>query len=138
MVGNGANRHHLLYIDDLIEGLLLAATVDEATGEIFVLPGKAAVTTRDLVEVVARQLNKKTSHFRFPLSPLLVVATAMETALRPLGIQPPLHRRRMDFFKKSFVFSGQHSEKILGFIPKVSVDQGVVETARWYRQMGYL
>jgi nucleoside-diphosphate-sugar epimerase len=138
MVGDGSNRHHPVYIDDLIEGLRLAATVNQAIGKIFVLPGKAAVTTRDLVAIVARQLNKKPPHLRLPLAPLLAVATAMEAALRPLGIQPPLHRRRMDFFKKSFVFSGQQSEKILGFIPKVSFEQGVAETVRWYRQMGYL
>lgn len=138
MIGNGANRHHLVYIDDLIEGLLLAATVDKATGKIIVLPGKASLTTRDMVEVIARHLNKKTPRLRVPLFPLWVLATAMETALRPLGIRPPLHRRRMDFFKKSFVFSGQQSEKLLGFIPKVGFDHGVVETVRWYRQRGYL
>jgi nucleoside-diphosphate-sugar epimerase len=138
MVGNGENKHHPVYIDDLLEGLHLAATVEQAIGRIFVLPGKAALTTRDMVKVIARQLDRRTPHFSLPLLPLWVVATAMEAAFRPLGIQPPLHRRRMDFFKKSFVFSGQQSEKILGFIPRVGFERGVAETARWYREMGHL
>jgi dihydroflavonol-4-reductase len=138
MIGSGSNRHHLVYVDDLVEGLLLAASVEEATGKVFVLPGKADLTTRDLVNVIARELDKKPPQVRLPLFPLWILATAMEAALRPLGIQPPLHRRRMDFFKKSFVFSGRESEKVLGFVPKVSFEQGVVETVRWYREMGYL
>jgi nucleoside-diphosphate-sugar epimerase len=138
MIGNGANLHHPVYIEDLVDGLLLAAVVDRAPGEIILLAGRASLTTREMVEIIARHLNKSTPRVRIPLWPLWVLATGTEMALRPFGIQPPLHRRRMDFFKKSFVFSGARAEKILGFMPKVSFDDGVAETVRWYRQMGFL
>jgi nucleoside-diphosphate-sugar epimerase len=62
----------------------------------------------------------------------------MEGALRPFGIQPPLHRRRMDFFKKSFVLSPDLAARVLGFTPCHSFSQGVAETAKWYTDMGYL
>jgi nucleoside-diphosphate-sugar epimerase len=138
MIGSGRNMHHPIYIDDLIAGLFLAATAEKAVGRIFVLAGKEPLTTREMVEVIARQLGTKIPKFRVPLSPFLALATLIETVLRPMGIQPPLHRRRMDFFRKSFVFSPEAAFEELGFIPKYSFQQGVKETARWYAEMGYL
>jgi nucleoside-diphosphate-sugar epimerase len=44
----------------------------------------------------------------------------------------------MDFFRKSFLFSQDQSRDILGFVPRIDFKQGVAETARWYRGMGYL
>ena len=138
MIGDGRNIHHPIYIDDLVDGLLLAATVEKAAGNLFVLAGKEPITTNDMVAVIARQLGLRLWPFRLPLAPFLGVAGLMEAVLRPLGIQPPLHRRRMDFFKKSFLFSLKHSEQILGFAPKVGFELGIADTAKWQRQMGYL
>jgi nucleoside-diphosphate-sugar epimerase len=138
MLGDGRNTHHLIYIEDLIEGLLLAATVKEAIGNVFVLSGKAPLTTREMVEIIANELGKTIPRIRIPISPVLAAARITEAILKPLGIQPPLHRRRMDFFRKSFVFSACKPEKVLGFVPRVSFDRGVAETSKWYREMGYL
>ncbi len=55
--------------------------------------------------------------------------------LRPLGIQPPLHRRRMDFFRKSFSFSLQEAST-LGYTPKVALEEGMRATGRWYADHG--
>ncbi|MBE9547078.1 MAG: NAD(P)-dependent oxidoreductase [Proteobacteria bacterium] len=138
MIGNGENIHHLIYVDDLIQGLFLAATTKEAVGNVFVLAGKEPLTTTEMVRAIAQELGTSIPKFRAPLFPFIFLAIMMEKVLRPLGIQPPLHRRRMDFFKKSFLFSQEKSLKTLGFVAQFSFPRGVSETAQWYTQMGYL
>ena len=138
MIGSGENLHHLIYVDDLIEGLCLAATVGGAEGKIFVLAGKDTLTTNEMVAVIADELDTSPPRIRAPLPLFMGAAYGMETVLRPLGIQPPIHRRRMDFFKKSFVFSPRQASEVLGFSPHYSFEQGVSETARWYSEKGYL
>ena len=138
IIGSGENTHHLIYIDDLIQGLFLAATTKEAVGNVFVLAGKEPLTTTEMVRAIAQELGTSVPKFRAPLFPFLLLAIMMEKVLRPLAIQPPLHRRRMDFFKKSFLFSKEKSLKALGFAPQFSFRQGASETARWYTGMGYL
>jgi len=138
MIGNGMNIHHLIYIDDLINGLLIAATSKEAVGEVFVLAGKEVVTTDEMVKTIAQVIDKRMPGLRLPLLPFIGLAIIMETVLRPLGIQPPLHRRRMDFFKKSFIFSNEKSLEKLAFQPTFSFYEGVKETAAWYVKNGYL
>lgn len=138
MIGNGQNLHHPIYVDDLVEGLLLAATSEEAVGGVFVLSGKEAVTTNEMVNTIAEQLAVSGPRFRVPLYPMWLAATAMELMLRPLGVQPPLHRRRMDFFRKGFTFSQDKATEQLGFKPETPFRQGVRETAEWYQKKNYL
>jgi nucleoside-diphosphate-sugar epimerase len=138
MIGNGNNKHHLVYINDLIDGLLLAATMAEARGEVFVLAGKEALTTNEMVAIIAEQLGTRIRKFRAPLPLFMGLATVIETSLRPVGIHPPLHRRRMDFFKKSFTLSHAKASRILGFAPKFDFAEGTKETVMWYRKKGHI
>jgi nucleoside-diphosphate-sugar epimerase len=138
VIGNGRNLHHLIYVDDLIEGMFAAARSLDGVGEVFVLAGKAPVTTDEMVTTVAKVLGCRPPRFRAPLWPFMAAAVVMEAVLRPLGIQPPLHRRRMDFFRKSFVFRPDKSRRLLGFEPQVDFAEGARRTAQWYREQGLL
>lgn len=138
IIGSGTNEHHPVYVDDLVTGLELAATMPEAVGETIVLAGKDIVATREFIEGVAAALGKKLRSVNLPLGPFLVAAVMCEKGCRPLGIAPPWHRRRLDFFVKRFYFSIEKAERVLGYRPTVSFHDGARETAAWYRARGYL
>jgi nucleoside-diphosphate-sugar epimerase len=138
MIGSGRNIHHLTYIDDLIEGLFLAASVEKAVGETFVLSGKEPISTYDMVHVIAAELDRSVPRLQAPLPIFLALAMAMELLCRPIGIQPPLHRRRMDFFRNSYVFRQEKARRVLGFVAQHGLKEGVAQVVKWYVQMGYL
>lgn len=138
MIGKGENLHHLIYIDDLIDGLLKSGEDENAVGKTFVLAGPAAVTTRDMVSAVARELGARPPRWRIPMTPMLLAARATEGILRPLGVQPPLHPRRMNFYRKSFSFSMEEARDAIGFSPRVGLEEGVRATARWYAEENLL
>jgi dihydroflavonol-4-reductase len=138
MIGNGRNMHHPIYIDDLIDSLFLAATADDAVGRTFIVAGKESLSSNEMVEVIATELGRKVPRISLPLGAFLALAAIMETTCRPLSIQPPLHRRRMDFFQKNLVFRQEEALKYLGHDPKYSFREGVAETKKWYVQEGYL
>lgn len=138
MIGSGKNLHHLIFINDLIDGFLQAAFRDLESGTLVVLAGKEPVTSNTMAGTIARELNVRMPGVKAPMCVFMVAAVVLETVLRPLGIQPPLHRRRMDFFKKSFSFSTERAQRVLGFNPQYSFASGVAETAEWYRTQGFL
>jgi dihydroflavonol-4-reductase len=138
IIGSGLNRRQAIYVTDLVRGLLLAASSPAAVGETFVMAGEETMTTREMVQQVASALGRSAPRGRIPLWPFLVAAVALERTLPPFGIQPPLHRRRLDFFRKSFVFSTTKARTVLNFTPAVSFRSGAIETAAWYRDRGYL
>lgn len=138
VIGRGDNVHHLIFIDDLTDAFLQAAEHDGAVNKLFLLAGKVPVTTEQMVTTIAEQLGAKLPRFRAPMLPFLALATLMELGLRPLGIQPPLHRRRLDFFRKSFILSADRARKAFGFDPKTDFAEGARQTAAYYKEEGLL
>jgi nucleoside-diphosphate-sugar epimerase len=138
MIGGGANEHQPVHVDDLVEGMLLAATCEAAAGQTVILAGAEILPTFRMVELVAEALGKPLRHWNLPLPPLLLAAIVCETSCRPFGMAPPWHRRRLDFFVKRLFFSQQKARRMLGYDPQRRFRDGAVETAAWYRQRGFL
>jgi nucleoside-diphosphate-sugar epimerase len=138
IIGSGLNRRQAIHVSDLVRGLLLAADSPAAIGETFVMAGEEILTTRDMVREVAGALGRPVPRWRVPMWPFLAAAVVMERTLPPFGIQPPLHRRRLDFFRKSFVFSTAKTRRVLDFTPRIPFASGALETAQWYRREKYL
>ena len=138
VIGAGDNLHQVIHVDDLSRGLLLGLTHPAAVGETFVLAGQEVMTTREMVARVAAAVDRPPTGLRVPLWPFLVAAIVMEKTLRPLGIEPPLHRRRLDFFRKSFLFSVDKARDQLGFAPRIGFVDGARATASWYAEQRLL
>lgn len=138
VIGDGENKHQLIFVDDLIDGMFLAAEKDAALGEAFVLAGDEILSTNDMVDIAANVLDVKKVAFRSPMWPFYLLAIIMEKTLRPLGIQPPLHRRRLDFFKKTLFFSKDKSLQLLDFKAKTDFKMGSEKTVSWYREQDLL
>jgi nucleoside-diphosphate-sugar epimerase len=138
MVGAGRNLHHPIYVDDLVEGLRRAAAAPAAPGRVMVLAGPDALSTRDMVVAISAAVGRPAPRLRVPITPLLVVARLLERTLRPLGVQPPLHPRRMNFFVKSFSFSCNAARESIDFNPKTTFAEGAALVAAWYRQQGLI
>lgn len=138
MIGSGENRRQLMHVDDLVKALLIVVAHVAAAGELFVLPGVEVLTTREMVGVIAGLLGRKVSRVRLPMLPFVAAAVACEAVCKPLGIDSPLHRRRLDFFRKSFEFETDKAHRVLGFSPGISFAEGARDTAEWYGRHGLL
>ena len=97
-------------------------------------PGGKGDIRDEMVQIIARELKVEIRRARSPIWPFLAVAAVMEKVLTPLGIQPPLHRRRLDFFRKSFYFNNEKAAKLIDFIPGTDFATGVAKTANWYSE----
>jgi dihydroflavonol-4-reductase len=124
--------------DDLVDGILLCGERPEALGQTYILAGDRYVTLNELVASIARVLGAAPPRSRLPIWPLLAGAAACETVCRPFGIDPPLHRRRAAFFIKNRAFSIEKARRELGYRPRVSLEEGLRQTAGWYVKHGHL
>ena len=138
IVGSGRTFYHPVYIDDLVAGYLLALERDEAVGESFLICGPSYVSQRDLAALVAKATGGRVLPFRIPARPIQWAGDLVEAICVPLGLEPPLHRRRVDFWTKSRAFTIEKARRLLGYDPKVSLEQGIARTAAWYREAGWL
>ena len=138
IVGSGRTFYHPVYIDDLVKGYLLALDRDQAVGEAFLICGPSYVSQQDLAALVAKHTGGRVLPFRIPARPIQWAGDLVEAICVPLGIEPPLHRRRVDFWTKSRAFTIDKARRLLGYDPKVGLDEGIARTAAWYREAGWL
>jgi len=138
VVGDGRAFYHPVYIDDLVDAFLLALDRDEVVGEAFIVAGPSYVSQAELAALIARHTGGRVLPFRVPVLPLRAAGALCEAVCVPLGIEPPLHRRRVEFWTKTRAFSIAKARARLGFDPKVDLDEGIARTAAWYREAGWL
>lgn len=138
LFGGGKNLYHLSFIDDLTDGIILCGEHPAALGERFILCSDEYSTLKQLSHTIAQELGRKPPALELPIGPLMWAAKLCEALCKPLGIDPPLHTRRVEFFAKSRAFSNAKAKRLIGFKPKVSTGQGVAKTITWYRENDYL
>jgi nucleoside-diphosphate-sugar epimerase len=138
MLGSGKVLYQVVYIDDLIDGILLCGTNDNALGKTYILTGNEPATLDQLVNLIAEAVGVRGTRLRFPVMPVYLAGAVCELICKPFGVNPPLYRRRVDFFRKTRSFDISKAKSELGFEPRVDLRNGINCTAAWYRQEGLL
>lgn len=138
MIGDGKPNFHPVYIDDLVDGFLATMRVPEAAGEAFILGGPRYLPLADYVATAAAALGVPPPRFRLPYRVMNGAAWACEAVCRPVGIEPPLHRRRLTFFRHNRAFSIEKARRILGYSPRIDLEEGFRRTVAQYRRDGQL
>jgi nucleoside-diphosphate-sugar epimerase len=138
MLGSGQVFYHLTFIDDLCEGFRLCGEVPAAAGRTYLLAGPRYTTLEELVRLVAAELGVPPPRWHLPVWPFWTAGLLCEAVCIPLRIEPPLYRRRVDFYTKSRAFDTSRARNELGFAPAVDLEDGIRRTADWYRAQGLL
>jgi dihydroflavonol-4-reductase len=138
VLGSGDIFYHLTYIDDLVEGFRLCGEVPAAAGRTYILAGGEVTTLNELMTVIAREAGVSPPRWKLPVWPFWLAGAACEFVCVPLGIEPPIYRRRVDFFTKSRAFDISRARSELGYTPQVDLREGVQKTLTWYRERGWL
>jgi nucleoside-diphosphate-sugar epimerase len=138
MIGSGRTLFHTVYIDDMVEGLLLAGRKERAIGQVFTIAGENYLPLQDLVNLIADTLGVRRPWLKIPYQPVFLLSVACDRVCRPLGIPPPIYPRRVAFFAKNRAFSIEKAKRLLGYHPTVSLPEGIRRTKDWYEQQGLL
>jgi nucleoside-diphosphate-sugar epimerase len=138
ILGDGKIFYHLTYIDDLIEGFRLCGEVPAAAGRTYILAGAEVPTLNELTALIASDAGVRPPRLRLPVWPFWLAGAACEAVCAPFGVEPPIYRRRVDFFTKSRAFDISRARQELGYAPSVGLRDGIHRTIAWYREQGWL
>ncbi|MCF6325017.1 MAG: NAD-dependent epimerase/dehydratase family protein [Gammaproteobacteria bacterium] len=137
-VGPCQENFHAVYIDDIVDGFIKAIETPGIDKEKLLIGGSDYLPLEDYIDVVARAVDAPPPRFRFPYPLFYYAAIVCEKIFTPFGIEPPLHVRRVRFFKNNRAFNIDKARRVLGYAPKVSLEEGMKRTAAWYKENGYL
>ncbi|MBW7472170.1 NAD(P)-dependent oxidoreductase [Marinobacter sp. M216] len=127
-----------VYIDDLVDGTLLAAGLPAGSGRIFILWGDEPVTCREFFMNHWRWAGNSGFPPSMPLAAALKLTQGIwwlnRTLKRPNEVTPDA----MLMFARKGGFSIENARKHLGFEPKVNLEEGMKRSEAWLREMGEL
>jgi nucleoside-diphosphate-sugar epimerase len=128
LFGSGKGRRHMVYVDDVVSAFFKACERDEALGDGLIVAGPSACTLRELLDEIAHATGSRRYGVRLPLAPMLGLAAVVEDVSAALGIDPPIYRRRMDFFHSDSEFDTSRARRVLDWEPKVDLREGIRRT----------
>lgn len=138
VLGSGNIFYHLTYIDDLVEGFRLCGEAPEAANRTYILAGGEVTTLNELMILIAAEAGVAPPAVRLPAWPFWLAGAACEAVCVPLGLEPPIYRRRVDFFTKSRAFDISRARAEIGYAPQVALRDGIRNTLTWYKERGWL
>jgi nucleoside-diphosphate-sugar epimerase len=138
ILGRGEIYYHLTYIDDLVEGFRLCGEHPAASNRTYILAGGEVTTLNELVALVADVAGVRRPRLHLPVWPFWVAGALCEAVCVPLGLEPPIYRRRVEFYTKSRAFDIARARREIGYAPRVGLREGIARTLDWYRQRGWL
>lgn len=136
MFGSGRTFYHPVYIDNLVDAFVLAAQPGVGAGQAYIVGDAEYFPIQELVARVARALGVRVRIPHYPIWPLIAAGHVCETVCRPIGVEPPIFPRRVDWFRQVRAFRIDKARRDLGYEPRVGIDEGLRRTGDWYLATG--
>lgn len=136
--GAGRALYHPLYIANFIDAFLLAMEKPGSKGQTYLIADDRYYTIEDIVRTIARIMQVELRIVHLPFWPLYILSAAVEWICKPFPFDPPLFRRRADWFRQNRAFRIDKARRELGYAPAVDLSTGLTRALEWYKANGYL
>jgi len=128
-----------IYVDDLVQGIYLAAVSDHSTGKIFFLISDPVVSWQDMNDRIAEAMQIKAVTVHLPIFIFTLLALVRDMLARITGKASILNLQKINELKQPYwICDGSKARNMLGFQPEYPLEKGVQNTLKWYVDHGWL
>jgi nucleoside-diphosphate-sugar epimerase len=139
MIGRGTQRISLIYIDDLIAGIQLAALKSEANGQVFNISGDEDASFAEIGGAVAAALGRRPLTLHIPMKGVEWIAGLSVLFSTMTHRAQLLNRDKVSEMKQpAWLCSNRKAKERLGFLPQIGLGEGMIKTAAWYLEEKWL
>lgn len=134
-VDGGARKTCPVYIENLVDGIMLASENDLAIGETFFITDGLDITWREFTDKLADEMGLDRPKSSFPFFLAYAVAVVLQFIYSALDTKEPplLTPYRIFNGGKDYTFSIEKAKRVLGYSPKVNLDESIKRTVNWYK-----
>ncbi|MCZ6831065.1 MAG: NAD-dependent epimerase/dehydratase family protein [Gammaproteobacteria bacterium] len=123
-----------VYIDDLVDGLVLAAGQDAGRGQIYTISGSAGVSCEEYFGYHARMLGLTRPARKVSTGFAIALAETVRWLVQLFGGQTELGRGTIDMLSRNAGYSIEKARLQLGYEPQVDLEEGMRRTEQWARE----
>ncbi len=138
LAGRATAGYTFIHVSDLMRAI--AAAVDsDRHGEAIFVGHPTPVTPRSLLDGVRHAVGRRTAILPVPSVVLKAAALAGDLGGMILGRPLPINSRRyVEMMAEGFVCRVDRLRDHLGIVAEIDLEKGLAETAKWYRETGWL
>ncbi len=139
IVGDGNNpRVSMVYVSDLVDGILKAAEKQEPGIHTYFISGEGTHSWNEIRAITGRVMGKRALPIK--IKPNLVKKTAalVENVASLFGKYPVINREKASELILEWTCCSAKAEKELHYQPKVSLAEGISRTIHWYKMHNWL
>jgi nucleoside-diphosphate-sugar epimerase len=133
--GGGRGIHSPVYIDNLVDGVVLAAASPEAAGQIFTLSDGVGIPYREFFAPYAELVGRRLITTPTPVA--LAFSAAVRQALRFAPGDNEINPASARYLLRTGTYSIRKARQVLGWEPRVALDEGLAATVSWLREQGF-
>ena len=133
--GFGRGIHSPVYIDDLVDGVVLAGDSPEAAGQVFTLSSGVGVPYREFFAPYAELLGRRLITVPTPVA--LGLAAVIQRAARLTPAENEINPAAARYFLRKGTYANDKARRVLGWEPRTSLQDGLARTVAWLREQGY-
>ncbi|WP_456415585.1 NAD-dependent epimerase/dehydratase family protein [Thiolapillus sp.] len=126
------DKRSLVHVDDVVQGLLLAALSPASGGKAYTVTDLQQYSTRQIYELICRALGREPSSRAVPPWLLGLGAGAGSLLEVVTGRKMPLNREKLNSLRRSAYFDAQDMVRDLAFSPLYTLEQALPEIVRQY------
>ncbi len=123
----------MVYIDNLVDLLMLAALHPDAVGEGFLACDGGAITFEGVCEQIAARIQAKPPSLYLPFNLVYQLAGMLEALYRTIrsSKRPLLTRHAVTLLASRVFVDASKARRVLGWSPKVGLEEGMRRTLDW-------
>jgi len=146
ILGHGNFSLHIVYIDNLTQGLRLAGEKKSSVGQTYFIADETPIVFSGLVQIIAETLNVQTTKIHIPVWSAKLAGMMVENLYRillrlnvgELGDDPILTPMKVDILSKERFYDISKAKKELGYKPIMDTEEAIRSTVKWYKKNNYL
>lgn len=130
----------LIFVKDLVRGIVLAGESNISEGQIYFITSQQFYTWSEIMDTMKIALGKKYL-LKIKIPNTLVLALAgISDLIGKFSDKPPVfdYEKGIDFVQKYWICSPEKARRDLDFVSEISLEDGLTETAEWYKFMKWI
>jgi dihydroflavonol-4-reductase len=137
IIGTGENYDHLVYVDDLVEGVRRCGEATGIEGMTYIITGPEPAKLKQVLQMIAEELEIDSVPHKLPAAPFRLYQQLCRFAYQCFGTQLP-RAHYYDLFLMDCIYTTSKARDELAYFPNVPLKDGFRRLLTWYRQKGYL
>lgn len=136
-IGKGHNYTSNIYVSDFAQALV--KLVDRGNlGETYIVTSEESIDFIEAGKIIADVLGEKLRVICLPAKLMVFLATIEEYFFIFIGRKPIVTRRNIEMTIQDRVYDISKAKNEIGFVPEVSMSEGIKRVIEWYKAKGLI